>query len=99
MPWSIVVALGFSAAQTSMTGCPGWIETGCAVNVTIRAGGATRAAAPPALPAGAGVGAGACPAADQINIPASRRLDVIGLRMCVIIPKREVTWVNDWIDD
>ena len=91
IPWSIVAALGFSAAQIKMTGCPGWIEAGCAVKVTMRAGGAIRAGAPPARPAC--VGAGVWPA-DPIHTPRSRRPTVIEVRMCAIIPKREDVWID-----
>jgi hypothetical protein len=42
-PGSIVTPLGFSVAHTSVTGWPGRTAAGCAVKLTIRAGGTTRA--------------------------------------------------------
>jgi hypothetical protein len=53
---SIIGPFGFSVAQTNVTGCPGWMELGCAVKLTMRAGGTTLAGLAGA--AGGGVCAG-----------------------------------------
>src|SRR5689334_11624839 len=65
----------------SVTGCPGWTDAGCAVKLTIRAGGTTRG----------GAWAAAVP---QIKRLTNKTISAV-LRMCAIIPKPEVLWIGD----
>jgi hypothetical protein len=59
----MVIPFGFSVAHTRVAGWPDWTVSGCAVKLTIRAGGTTRAGLGVDVDGDAGVwpGAADCP--------------------------------------
>jgi hypothetical protein len=75
--------LGFSVAQTSVTGWPAWTDSGCALKLTIRAGGTIRcgrACVPGAAGDGAWPGSGVgCTAATNAAIVSKWILPFTGL--------------------